>query len=98
MASASNWLRKNIVSRYVMKGCPEEEKCLEILEIILDEETTQQEKEEYFAHIERCWTCFQNHNLEKNIKELIKSKIDNKPIPKDLILKIQAVIEKSTTS
>ncbi len=81
-----------------MKGCPEEQKCLEILEIILDQETTQQEKEEYFAHIDKCWTCFQNHNLEKNIKELIKSKIDNKPIPKDLILKIQAVIEKSTTS
>lgn len=95
MASAANWLKKNIISKYIMKDCPEEAKCLKILEIILDDETSPEQREIYFAHIDGCWSCYQNHNLEKDIRELIKSKIENKQVPKDLILKIQEEIGKS---
>ncbi len=98
MTSLANWIKKNIVSKYMMKSCPEEKRCLHILEVILDDESTKAEKEEYFSHLDQCWTCFNNYHLEKDIKELIKSKIENKEVPEDLLLKIQTEIDKFEVS
>ena len=92
----SNWIKKNIVSRYMMNSCPEERKCLEVLEVILDNESTPEEEEKYFQHIEKCWTCYQNYNLEKTIRELIKTKVEKKHVPQDLVDRIRKEIEKSS--
>ncbi len=79
-----------------MTDCPEEERCLHVLEVILDDESTLDEEQEYFAHIEQCWTCYQNYNLEKAIRELIKTKIEKKPVPDTLLKSIKLEIEKLT--
>jgi len=97
MASLKNWIKKNIVSKHLMKGCPEEQKCLQLLEVILDNESTNEEKEKYFEHIDICWTCFENYNIETAIRELLKTKIENKQVPEGLISKIQAEIDKTAT-
>ena len=55
-ATLANWLKRNVLSRYLMDGCSEERKCLEVLEVILDNESTPEEEKEYFDHIEKCWT------------------------------------------
>jgi len=96
-AALSNWIKKNVVSRYVMNSCPEEQECLKVLEVILDNEATPQEEEQYFAHLQKCWTCFQNYNLETAIRELIKTKLEKKQVPQDLVDRIKNEIEKSTT-
>lgn len=75
-------------------SCPEEQKCLHILEVILDDESTPDEERKYFEHIDKCWTCFQNYNLEKAIRELIKTKIEKKQVPEDLVQQIKLKIEK----
>ena len=94
MTVLTNWIKKNIVSKYMMKSCPEEEKCLHVLEVILDDESSEAEQEKYYEHLDQCWKCFQNYHLEKEIRELIKSKIESKQVPEDLILKIQTEIDK----
>ena len=98
MTSLANWIKRNIVSKYMMKSCPEEKKCLHILEVILDDESSKAEKEEYYSHLDQCWTCFNNHHLETEIRELIKSKIENKEVPEDLLSKIQTQIDKFEAS
>ena len=95
-AALSNWIKKNIVSRYMMSGCPDEKRCLEVLEVILDNESTPEEEEKYFEHIQGCWTCFQNYNLEKAIRELIKKRVEKKQVPQDLVDRIKSEIERSS--
>jgi len=89
-----NWFKKNIISRHLMTNCPDEERCLHLLEVILDDESTPEAEQEYFEHIDQCWPCYQNYNLEKAIRKLIKSKIENKPVPDGLIKSIKREIEK----
>lgn len=80
-----------------MSGCPEEQQCLEVLEIILDNEATPEQEKEYFDHIQKCWTCYQNYNLENVIRELIKTKIERKQVPEDLVTRIKTEIGRSST-
>jgi len=94
MATLTNWIRKNVVSRYLMTSCPHEQQCLHALEVILDDESSPEEATDYYKHLEKCWPCYQNYNLEKTIRELIKNKIDKKPVPDDLVRKIRGEIEK----
>ena len=77
-----------------MTNCPDEERCLHVLEVILENESTPEEEQEYFEHIDQCWACYKNYNLEKAIRELIKRKIEKKPVPDDLVKSIKLEIEK----
>ena len=90
----SDWIKKNVVSRYMMNGCSEEQDCLKKLEVILDNEASPEEEAAYFSHINKCWPCFENYNLEKAIRELIKSKIEKRTVPLDLEQRIRSEIEK----
>ena len=92
-ASVAKWIKKNLVSRYMMTTCPEEQRCLHALEVILDEESTPEEAKAYYDHIEECWTCYKNYNLEKNIRTLIRQKLERKPVPEDLVDKIKQDIQ-----
>lgn len=95
-SSLSNWIKRNIVSRYMMNSCPEEQECLQVLEVILDQESSPEEEKIYFEHIQKCWHCFQNYNLEKSIRQLIRSKIEHRKVPEDLIKKIKSEIKNSS--
>ena len=96
--TVTNWVKKNIITKYMMSGCPEEQKCLHVLEIILDNESTKEEEKMYFEHIEKCWGCYQNYNLGKEIRELIRTKIENKSLPEGLVQQIKLEIEKATAT
>ena len=93
--SVTDWVKRNVVSRYMMTQCPDEQECLRVLEIVLDNEASPEEEEKYFAHIQKCWTCFQNYNLESAIRELIKTKVEKKVVPLDLEQRIRSEIGKS---
>jgi anti-sigma factor (TIGR02949 family) len=81
-----------------MSDCPEEQRCLHVLEVILDDESTKEEEKKYFEHIEKCWTCYQNYNLEKEIRQLIRTKIENKTLPEGLVQQIKLEIEKASAT
>jgi anti-sigma factor (TIGR02949 family) len=95
MGHLSNWVKKNVLSKYVMTNCPEKQKCLEILDLILDEEADHDQEEYFKNHMEECWSCFQNYELEKAIRDLVKAKLERKPIPGTLIDDIKAKISES---
>lgn len=93
--SLSNWVKKNLISRYMMTDCPEKKKCLKILHLVLDDEATPEEEEYFTSHIDSCWSCFKDYKLEKAIKDLIKTKIKKKEVPEDLVQGIRVKLNES---
>ena len=73
-------------------GCSEFGKCLEILNLMLDNEATKDQEKYLTSHIEKCIVCFQQYEVEKEIRVLIKTKIKNQPVPQDLASNIRSKV------
>jgi mycothiol system anti-sigma-R factor len=59
--------------------------CMQMLQIILDEQATPQQREYFKTHMDRCMPCFKTYNVDTIIKDLIKSKCCGGEAPQDLI-------------
>jgi len=64
--------------------CKDFEKCLKILNLMLDNEATAEQEEYFKHHVENCVVCFSHFNVERQIRQLLKSNIKSQPIPSDL--------------
>lgn len=76
-------------------GCSDFEKCMEILNLMLDNEATRDQEIYLTSHIDSCMVCFEQYKIEKEIRALIKTKIINQPVPYDLATQIRSKIFKS---
>ena len=72
--------------------CNEFEKCLRILNLMLDNEATEEEEAYFKSHIKSCMVCFAHCNIEKQLRQLIRTRIDQKIIPKELASEIRNTI------
>ncbi len=72
--------------------CSEFQKCLKVLHLMLDEEASVEEEAYLVNHIDKCMFCFEQYEVEKQIKELLKTKIAKMPVPSDLALNIKSKI------
>lgn len=70
---------------------PDHGECLKILNSVLDEEATDEEREIFKKHLENCMPYYEIYNVDKKIKELIQKNCSKKEVPQDLI---QAIREK----
>ncbi|MEQ9424461.1 MAG: anti-sigma factor [Cyclobacteriaceae bacterium] len=75
-------------------GCPESEKCLEIIRLVLDDEASNTQMDYLKDHIEMCMQCLDNFNVEKEIKQALREKLERKAVPQDLIDSIKTKIAK----
>ena len=75
-------------------NCSDFDKCMRILNLVLDGEASAEEEEYFFSHIESCMICFAHFNVEKKIRELIKRKLNKKNIPIELVTDIRNKIVK----
>lgn len=95
----TNWLKntfKRKDSAVVEKcRCEESEKCMEILQLLIDGEADNEQEAYFLKHIETCMPCYQYYNLEKAIKEILKTKIERKPVPQDLVNTIKLKIKET---
>ena len=48
--------------------------CREMLQLILDGESTREPLEYFVLHMEQCPPCFQSYEVEMQIRQLLKSK------------------------
>ncbi len=67
--------------------------CLEILELMLDNEASKEQESYVNEHIESCIHCFEHMQVEKEIRELIKTKIAQLPVPDGLASEIRSKIQ-----
>ena len=73
--------------------CPDEDNCLEVIRLMLDEESTADEKAQILKHVDGCYRCYDNFELEKAIRDEIKKKHDNIEVPQELVDQIIAKID-----
>jgi len=63
--------------------------------MVLDGEATKEEILYLQEHIEACAPCYNHYHIEKSVKEVIKYKIEQKPVPSNLIENIRTNIHKN---
>ncbi len=69
--------------------------CMQTLHLLIDGEASNNQKEFLEKHIEECMPCYQSYNIDKNVKEVLKSKIEKKPVPSALIANIKDKLNES---
>lgn len=73
--------------------CSEEEHCLELVRLMLDDESTEDDNAYVLKHIDGCYRCYDNFDVENAIREVIKQKNNNIEIPQDVVNEIREKIE-----
>jgi len=72
--------------------CEHHHECMKAIRLILDGEATQEQISHFKANINHCLPCIENHNLEVTIRQILCDKIQQKPVPEDLIKSIRAQV------
>ncbi|MFY0606354.1 MAG: anti-sigma factor [Cyclobacteriaceae bacterium] len=79
-------------------GCKEFEKFLKILYLMLDNEANDSEEQYVVDHIDRCMSCLEQFEVEKQLRLLLKTKLAKKKVPVDLASEIKRKIHNLPTA
>ena len=71
--------------------------CMEMLQLILDDQVTPEQREYFVAHMANCMPCFETYQVDMAIKHLLKNRCCGGDAPKDLIVQIKAQIAKKNS-
>ncbi len=87
MGKFIRWLGRTFGSK--KKRCPEEQRCLELVRLMLDEESTPEDNAYVLNHIDKCYQCYDNYDIEKAIREAVKKKNRKAKIPHEVVNEIR---------
>jgi anti-sigma factor (TIGR02949 family) len=76
-------------------SCSEHERCLHLLQLVLDGEASGTEKDYYMHHIEECMPCYRSYNIETEIRNILRSKLEKKNVPLDLVSSIRSKVKET---
>jgi anti-sigma factor (TIGR02949 family) len=91
MGKFIRWVGRTMSSKD--NRCSEEEHCLELVRLMLDDESTPDEDEYILKHIDGCYRCYDNFDVENAIREVIKQKNSHVEVPEDVVNEIREKIE-----
>lgn len=74
-------------------NCDDENKCLQLLESILDGETSNDSRELLDQKLAKCQPCFEYYHLEQAIRDVLKNKCTKQPVPSELAANIRQKIK-----
>jgi len=66
--------------------------CMQMLQFMLDNEVTSEQKEYFKNHMDGCMPCFKTYQLDMAIKELLKNKCCGGDAPSELVDQIRSQI------
>lgn len=72
--------------------CSHRADCLKMIQLILDEEATDQQLARVRANLESCKPCIEMYQLEKEVKELLTKRMEKRCCPDKLVATIKARI------
>ncbi len=64
--------------------------CMEMLQLYLDGEVSNEQREYFLAHMDHCMPCFRTYQVDVAIKELLKSRCCGEGAPSDLVTQIKS--------
>ena len=73
-------------------GCKDFDKCLEILYLMLDNEANAEQETYLHSHLDHCMVCFEQYEVEKQIRQLLKTKLANQTVPAGLAQSIRSKV------
>ena len=77
------------------QDCPNQRDCMEMLQLIVDDEATAEQKEHFLKHhLEQCLPCYRNYHLEVEIRQLLKTKCTGQA-PQEIIDTIKARVSQN---
>lgn len=79
-------------------GCKESAKCIEILHLLLDNEASPDEEQYLREHLDLCLPCLKNYQLETEIRNLLRTRIDKRNTPAGLLAAIKSKVTVSLTA
>ena len=77
--------------------CEDHEKCIHIINLIIDGEANKEEETFFYTHIQDCLHCAQYYKLEQSIREAIRKKLKIKEAPEELIQEVRQKVKDSIT-
>jgi hypothetical protein len=69
--------------------CENHEKCMEMIQAVLDGSATEDEMKAFKANMSECLPCIEGHDLQKSIKEALQQKLEKKCCPESTVNKIR---------
>lgn len=90
MGKLIRWVGRTMMPK--SNRCAEEDRCLELARLMLDDESTPEKDAYILEHIDGCYRCFDNYNVERAIREAVQHKCTNIDIPHDVIEEIREKI------
>lgn len=90
----------SFLSRFIKKfkntaECPQKEKCLEILNLVMDGEATDEQCDFIHTHIKECVPCNEIYEVENAIKAQLQQNCTGQA-PDDLVASIKTKINQTT--
>jgi anti-sigma factor (TIGR02949 family) len=79
----------------VERPCPDHEKCLHVINLVIDGEATKEEEAYFYKHVKDCLHCAQYYKLEQSIREAIRKKLEVKEAPEELIVELRRRVKDS---
>ena len=73
--------------------CEHKDQCQELLAKIIDGAATPEEIMAMQSKFETCLPCYKHYSLDMAIKEVMKNKIEKKPVPESLVAGIRELIK-----
>ncbi len=89
MTQNSTDLTKDASSKEANGTCHE---CLQNLYLMVDGEASKEQEDYFNRHMDECIPCFNSFSLEKSVKEFLKNRIEQKPVPQSLVENIKSKI------
>lgn len=66
--------------------------CMEMLQLMLDGQVTNEQREYFRSHMDQCMPCFKTFQVDMAIKQLVKDRCCGGEAPDELIHQIKAQI------
>ena len=79
----------------VERPCPDHEKCVHVINLVIDGEATKEEEAYFYKHVKDCLHCAQYYKLEQSIREAIRKKLEVKEAPEELIVELRRRVKDS---
>jgi len=72
--------------------------CMQMLQTILDGAATQEQKEYFTSHMDRCMPCFKTYEVDIAIKDMLKRKCCGEEISREMVEELKDMIKNKIAS
>ena len=79
----------------VERPCVDHERCINVINLIIDGEANEEEEAFFYSHIRDCFHCAQFYKLEQSIRKAIRDYLEIKEAPEELIREVRKMVKES---